>query len=231
MPACRPWISQSAAVSALQSLRTMLRVVLASCAKRARCGPGWGPVLHGRRRDEVEIGAGLCADHGMPPRWIVVVRDSILVVILGAGIALASNALRREHRIPLVARSAPEILVPCPEVKGDAEALAPAEVRPGAEGVALVDAREPAEFARWHLPGAISIPFDFLEPPSAAAVKQVLATRARRVVVYGDGADPDTGEQLARALAGRGIRNLAFVKGGAPALRSSEARRPGEGRR
>jgi len=84
--------------------------------------------------------------------------------------------------------------------------------------VALVDAREAEAFARWHLPGALSIPFDYLEPPSAEAIKRVLATRARRVVVYGDGANPDSGEQLARALAGRGIRNLAFVKGGAPAL-------------
>lgn len=154
----------------------------------------------------------------MPPRWTSVLRDAVLVVLLGTGLALATNALRTQHKLPLRARSAPEILVPCPEVRGDAAAIAPAEVRPAAPGVALIDAREAEAFARWHLPGALSIPFDYLEPPSPEAVKRVLSTRARRVVVYGDGADPDSGEQLARALAGRGIRNVGYVKGGAPAL-------------
>jgi hypothetical protein len=37
-------------------------------------------------------------------------------------------------------------------------------------------------------------------------------------MVFGDGQDPDSGEQLARELAGRGIRNVRFVQGGAPAL-------------
>lgn len=154
----------------------------------------------------------------MAPRWFTVLRDAVLVVLLGAGVALATNALRRERRLPLIASAAPEILVPCPEVRGDAAAVAPAEVRPSEPGVALIDAREAEAYARWHLPGALSIPFDYLEPPAPEAVKRVLATRARRVVVYGDGGDPDSGEQLARALAGRGIRNLVYVKGGAPAL-------------
>ncbi len=156
----------------------------------------------------------------MPPRWPAVFRDAILVVLLGAGLALATNAARREKKLPLIARTAPETLVPCPELKGEATALAPSALRASEAGTALIDAREAEAFARWHLPGALSLPFDYLEPPSAEAVKRVLATRARRVVVYGDGADPDSGEQLARALAGRGIRNVAFVKGGAPALQT-----------
>ena len=160
----------------------------------------------------------------MQPRWLTVFRDAALVVVLGAGLAFATNGLRRQRKLPLIARSSPEILVPCPEVRGDAAAVAPGEVRVREAGVALIDARESDAYTRWHLPGAISLPFDYLEPPSPDAVKRVLATRARRVLVYGDGADPDSGEQLARALAGRGIRNLAFVKGGAPALQRGGAR-------
>ena len=38
------------------------------------------------------------------------------------------------------------------------------------------------------------------------------------MVVYGDGGDPDSGEQWAALLSGAGIKNVVFVKGGAPAL-------------
>jgi hypothetical protein len=41
------------------------------------------------------------------------------------------------------------------------------------------------------------------------------------VVVFGDGGDPDSGEQLARELAGAGIRNVVFVAGGAPRLQAA----------
>lgn len=154
----------------------------------------------------------------MPPRALSVIRDAVLATILSAGIALAYNALRAEGSIPLVADKPYQILVPCPEHRGKpATSLAPAKVRPGEEGVALVDAREREAFDRWHLKGALSIPFDYLEPNPEE--QKVLQTLARKVVVYGDGDDPDSGEQLANAIAGKGVRNVFFVKGGAPALK------------
>ncbi len=154
----------------------------------------------------------------MPPRALSVVRDAALATVLAAGIALAYNALRAEASIPLVADTPYQILVPCPEHLGKpATSLAPAKVRPGEEGVALVDAREREDFQRWHLKGALSIPFDYLEPNPEE--QKVLQTRARKVVVYGDGDDPDSGQQLANAIAGKGVRNVFYVKGGAPALK------------
>jgi hypothetical protein len=52
-------------------------------------------------------------------------------------------------------------------------------------------------------------------------VHAIAASGASQVVVFGDGKDPDSGEQLARELAGRGIRNVRFVQGGAPALETA----------
>ncbi len=46
------------------------------------------------------------------------------------------------------------------------------------------------------------------------------------MVVYGDGGDPDSGEQLARELAGKGIRNVGFVRGGAPAILAARGEKP-----
>jgi rhodanese-related sulfurtransferase len=156
--------------------------------------------------------------------WLTVVRDAALVVALCCGLALAANALRSSGGIPLVAEREYEILVPCPEYEGKADPVEPDQVRPGAKGLLLVDAREAGDYARWHLPGAISIPFDYLEPTSEANVRRVLSSRARQVIVYGDGLQPDSGQELAKELGGKGLRNVKYVKGGAPALQKAGAR-------
>lgn len=173
----------------------------------------------GRRRPLAQAARPWPLPHAVQ-RWPVALRDAAIIVAGAAGIALAVNAARSTRAIPLVAEKPYEILVPCPEVQGDATPLAPAEVRTGESGVLLVDAREDAAFRAWHLPGARSVPFDYLEAVSTEHVQAIARSGARRIVVYGDGDNPDSGEQLARQLSGKGIRNVHFVKGGAPALRA-----------
>ena len=57
-------------------------------------------------------------------------------------------------------------------------------------GVALIDVREPAEFASGHLPGAVNIPRGMLEfeiaahPAVANVTGPALADRQRQIVVY-----------------------------------------------
>ena len=58
------------------------------------------------------------------------------------------------------------------------------------------------------------MPDDLLQ----ALVETIAASGATRVVVYGDGGAPDSGEYLGREISGRGIKNVFFVTGGAPAL-------------
>lgn len=148
------------------------------------------------------------------------IRDAVVIAAVAAGVALAVNAVRSGRGIPLVATKPYDVLVPCPEHKGKAEALDARNLRLAERGVILVDAREAQAFTAWHPPTALSMPFDYLEPTSPEVIRKVLATRARQVVVYGDGGDPDSGEQLAQELSGKGVRNVFFVRGGAPALKS-----------
>jgi len=157
----------------------------------------------------------------LPGALVVTVRDAAIVVVLSAVLAISVNAARATGAIPLVAEREYQVLVPCPEHEGEAEAVDAMAVRLGEKGMLLVDAREAEDFAAWHALGAVSIPYDFLEPTSPELLQKVLSSRAQKVVVYGDGGDPDSGQQLAQELSGQGIRNVVYVKGGAPALRGA----------
>jgi rhodanese-related sulfurtransferase len=150
---------------------------------------------------------------------LAALRDACLLAVLAAGLGLLVNALRPDG-LPLLADKDYEILVPCPEVQGEADALEPSDPVLRDTRTLLLDARVATEFQAWHAPRATHLPYDYLEPVSPAALKRVAQSGAARVVVVGDGADPDSGEQLARELAGKGIRHVGFVRGGAAALRA-----------
>jgi len=149
---------------------------------------------------------------------IPALRDAAIAVVVCAALALGVNAARARP-LPLVAKEPYRILVPCPVVSGHADELAPSDPAIHSAGALLVDARAAADFKAWHVEKALSIPYDFLETVPAKSVHQVLESGASRVIVYGDGGDPDSGQELAKELAAKGIRNVAFVKGGAVALR------------
>ena len=82
----------------------------------------------------------------------------------------------------------------------------------------------------WKFRDAMNIPYDYLEPIPDEDLKEltrrISRSRARRVVVYGDGKNPDCGEQAGKEISGKGIKNVYFVVGGAPALKGEK---PGSG--
>jgi len=150
----------------------------------------------------------------------IVLRDAALVTLACAALAVGVNAVRGDG-IALVADRPYQVLVPCPEPVGEVDPLPAAEALASDPDTLLVDAREAAAFAAWHLPAARHVAFDWLDQTPAATVDALAASGARRLVVYGDGSDPDSGRELARELAGRGLRNVFYVEGGAPALRAA----------
>jgi rhodanese-related sulfurtransferase len=154
-------------------------------------------------------------------------RDATIVLVACSGTALAVNAAR-SGGIPLVQKEPYQILVPCPEIVGEVVPVRPGDPALAQADVLLIDARAGAHYEKWHRAGAFSLPYDYLEPVSASALNQVAASGARRVIVYGDDAQPDCGEQLAKELAGKGIRNVGFLVGGAAALGATapDARQP-----
>jgi hypothetical protein len=152
---------------------------------------------------------------------------ALVVASVGVAVGLTFNALRPDG-LELIAREPYQTLVPCPEPGGPVAALEPGSPEIASSRSFVVDARSPEDFAAGHLEGAVNVPYDWLDPVPEERLEElaraIAASGATRVVVYGDGGRPDSGEHLGREISGRGIRNVFFVRGGAPALGAAEAR-------
>lgn len=155
----------------------------------------------------------------------IALRDATIITVVCIVIAIPVNVLRRDG-IALIQRSDYQILVPCPVTEGEVEALSSESLKLDDPHTLLIDARDATEYKRWHLDRAMSVPFDYLEPPDPAMINTIAASGAKSVIVYGDGNDPDTGEQLAKEIAGKGIRNVAFISGGEAKLHSARGHAP-----
>lgn len=155
-----------------------------------------------------------------------IIRDALIIVAVAAVLSLVVNAIRPSGSIALVADKPYEVLVPCPEYHGPVQKISPKDFNPREVGLLIIDARLGADYQVWHVDQAINLPFDYLEPVSKEAAKKLMQTRAKRLVIYGDGGNPDTGEQLAKELTGQGLINIVYVEGGAPALRPNPAGAP-----
>jgi hypothetical protein len=151
-----------------------------------------------------------------------------------AGIAVAATVLAlavnlvRPASLPLIASIPYQTLVPCPEPGGPVEAMTPTDPELASSRTFLVDARPAEDFVRGHLPRAVNLPYDWLDPVPDDVLRTlaeaIAASRATRVVVYGDGGRPDSGEHLGREISGHGIKNVQFLVGGAPAVLDRRAR-------
>jgi rhodanese-related sulfurtransferase len=152
-----------------------------------------------------------------------VLGEAAIVAAASSLLALGVNAVRPDG-LPLVARAPYEVLVPCPEPGGEVVPMPAGDPSLGESRTFVIDARDGEAFRNGRFPGAVNVPYDWLDPLGEEELgrlaRQVASSGATRVVVYGDGGHPDSGEHLGRELSGRGIRNVAFVVGGAPALLS-----------
>jgi hypothetical protein len=153
--------------------------------------------------------------------WRRTMAEAAIVAAVSSVLALAVNALRPSG-LPLVTRVPYEVLVPCPEPGGPVTPLDADDPLLREPRVFVIDARDAETFRAGHHFGAENVPYDWLDPipedDLRRLAKKIAASRATHVVVYGDGGLPDSGEHLGREISGRGIRNVAFVRGGAPAL-------------
>lgn len=147
--------------------------------------------------------------------------EAVVVSALAATVGLGVNAVR-PRGLPLLASEPYRVLVPCPEPGGPVGAVTAEDPGLITPKTFLVDARGGDDFRSGHLPGAVNLTYDWLDPVPEdeliALAERIAASGASRVVVYGDGGRPDSGEHLGREISGRGIKNVFFLRGGAPAV-------------
>jgi rhodanese-related sulfurtransferase len=83
-----------------------------------------------------------------------------------------------------------------------------------AEAAFVIDARESAEYAAGHIPGAINLPYDEVAADTARLEK--LDTRGRPIVVYCGGGTCEQSLSLAYDLVAAGHTRVAVYVGGFP---------------
>ncbi len=151
-----------------------------------------------------------------------VIRDALLITLVFGGLGVLVN-LFHPNKISFIAEEEYETLVPCPVFGGEVKSIEPNDPALQAAETYLIDARLTDEHAAWKFRQAVNVPYDYLDPTPEQVIKkltkEIAASRAQRVVVYGDGARPDSGEQLGKEISGHGIKNVFFVKGGALTLK------------
>jgi hypothetical protein len=171
-------------------------------------------------------------EKGWLQRAGVVAREAVLVAAVSSLVGIAIDLIH-PRGIPLVARQEYAILVPCPEPGGEVTSVEVDAPVLHHESTFIVDARSEEQHRAWRFRQAVVVPYDYLYPTPEKTIRQLAKTvtrsRAHRVVVYGDGERPDSGEQLGKELSGHGIKNVHYVLGGAPALQAAES--PAEGSR
>jgi len=151
----------------------------------------------------------------------------LAVVILSTAIAIGVNAVRLDG-IPLLAEKPFDIFVPCTESLDEAMSVSPETPLIREPSSLIIDVRSPALYVEWHLPEAINQPFDWLAEQDEVnrkadrIAREIASSGKHHVVVYGDGGNPDSGHYWARLLSASGIRNVAYVTGGAKALGPKE---------
>lgn len=155
----------------------------------------------------------------------IALRDAVLISAAACAVGLLVNLFHPE-KIPYIAEEEYETLVPCPEPGGEVTPMEATDALVQAGDTLIVDARAKQEHQAWKLRDAMNIPYDYLEPIPDEALKELIKRiqkkGAHRVLVYGDGKNPDSGEQAGKEISGKGVKNVFFVKGGAPALRGEQ---------
>jgi rhodanese-related sulfurtransferase len=150
-------------------------------------------------------------------------RQAVAITLFSSLVGLMANLIH-PNKISYISLEKYQILVPCPEPGGEVFSLSATEFRLYNGNVYIVDARQEAEYLEWKYEKAINVPFDYLDPTSPEVIEQltteIVNTKAKRVVVYGDGQEPDSGELLAKEISSYGIKNVFFVKGGAPVIKN-----------
>ncbi|MBN2339840.1 MAG: rhodanese-like domain-containing protein [Deltaproteobacteria bacterium] len=165
----------------------------------------------------------------MKPKPYSTLFTALLEAAVVASIACVIGAAVQwvhPNSIPFFANEAYETMVPCPVQEGKVTELSPQSPLLQEKNVLIIDAREEPDFDDWHVKNALRITYDFLDPIPAADQKKIArkiaAKRVSKVIVYGDGDTPDTGKLLGIDISASGIKNVFYVKGGAPKLQSEK---------
>lgn len=150
---------------------------------------------------------------GLNQPFLRYIRNAIIISVVVSCLAVIVNFIH-PNRIPLISEKPYETLVPCPDSTGHIEEVSYSEIKGRLNEALVIDARAAEDFDKWHIDGSINIPYDYLSPVCPLKIKEIIKSKKKYVVVYGDGEEPDSGRELAKELATRGVKNVHYIRGG-----------------
>jgi len=139
--------------------------------------------------------------------------ECFLIILLACFSAISYNYFRL-NGIQWIRQEPYNIFVPCPESMGEVVEYKLKDILNEPQRYHIIDARPKNEYVNQHYIGSINIPFDYLVPIPSSCLKRLAKIKGKKIAVYGDGLDPDSGKELALEISGKGIKNVGYVYGG-----------------
>lgn len=143
-------------------------------------------------------------------------KQVALIGVIGLALAFCVNTLRGVTKLPL--KPAAQLTAKA----GGADTLAVAAAKLAVIGfeeadalqrkelAIFVDAREPVDYDKGHIPGAVCLPVDQFR----AGKQKLMAPKGSLVVVYCSGGECESSHDLARLLGKSGFKKVRVYNGG-----------------
>ncbi len=143
--------------------------------------------------------------------WPRVLGQTLVVLAASTVLAAIVNQVR-DDGIPWRMPFPPEYQCPSLVAPGTPISVAQALEVFGRDDIAWVDARSPEAFARGHVPGAMNIPYSFIEPVPDEAVQRLRPYET--VIVYCNTEGNERSERMAGELTLAGAEGVTYLEGG-----------------
>ncbi len=143
--------------------------------------------------------------------WTRVCVEAVAVVAASSVLAAVANTVR-EDGIPWRMPFPPEYQCPSLVAPGTPISVEQALEVFGRDDIAWIDARKPEAFSTGHVPGAMNVPYSFIEPVPDGAITRLRPYET--VVVYGNTAGEERSRRLAGELTLAGVEGATYLEGG-----------------
>lgn len=141
------------------------------------------------------------------------VKNIGIILLISAVLAGMANCIP-SRKIPWVQKHSDQVVIKAKEENRNIIGFAQAQEKFRAQSAVFVDARTAEEFAKGHIPGAVSLPFAHFNGEDYFMTTFDLIDSGKELVIYCNSRECDDGRLLAAELETLGCTNvILFIDG------------------